>query len=123
MVNINAIGRDVVKEIKKEIVRLQIIDLGDFLNSIDYRVEGKTIILSSDVYYAQALEFGTYSFGSITRDTTPSWPASTVKSLKKKDLTIEARKSLPKGMVAFAPFRRVLYNKSLIREIIKRHSK
>lgn len=123
MVNIDAIGKAVVQEIKKEIVRMQLIDIGDFLNSIDYRIEGRTIILSSNVHYAQALEFGTYSFGNITVNTSPGWPASTAKGLKKKDLPPAARKSLPKGMVAFAPFRRVLYNKTLIQNIIRRHSK
>ncbi len=123
MVDIDAIGKAIVQEIKKEIVRMQLIDLGTFLNSITYSVEGSTITFSSNVNYAQALEFGTYSFGNITKDTSPGWPASTAKGYKKKDLSPEDIATLPKGMVAFAPFRRVLYNKTLIKNIIRKANK
>ena len=121
MVNADQIGKEVVREIEKEIIRLGLVFLGDYLDSIGYRIEGKDIVLFSTVPYAPALEFGSYDLGAITTGPSPGWPASTARSLKKKELSAKDRESLPKGMVAFAPFRRVIYNDKLINEIITRN--
>ena len=121
MVNLDAIGKALVQEVKKEIVRMGLIDLGNYLNSIGYKISGTKITLFSTVDYAEALEFGTYDFGRLTAEKFPD-TAQQAKSLKKKDLPPEAAKALPKGMVAFAPFRRVVYNKRLVESIILNNS-
>jgi len=123
MVDVEAIGFDVQQEIRKEVVRMNLEMSGDFLTSIKYRINGSVITLYSDLEYAPYLEFGTYEFGLVSSSSSPGWPALTAKGFKKKDMSAEDRKGLPKGMVAFAPFRRVLYNTKLIRSIIRKHSK
>ena len=122
MPNMKQIGKDIVKEIRKEIIRLGLVDLGDYLASVGFRVEGNTIVLFSDVPYAEALEFGTFDFGAVSSSASPGWPSSQAKSLKKKDLTAKQRAALPSGMVAFSPMRRVIYNDRLIKGIIRKNT-
>lgn len=123
MVNVEAIAHDVRQEIRKEVVRMNLVMSGDFLTSIKYRINGSVITLYSELDYAPYLEFGTYEFGLASSESSPTWPAMSVKGMKKKDMSREDRERLPKGMVAFAPFRRVLYNTKLIQSIIRKHSK
>lgn len=121
IVNLNAIGSEVVKEIKKEILRMDLVDTGDLLDSIGFRVDGNDIILFSDAEYAPHLEFGTYDFAKASTGS-PKWSSATAKGFKKKDLSKEEAKGLPSGMVSFAFFRRVLYNDKLIESIIRKYS-
>lgn len=120
MIDLNAVAEDIVKEIKKEVVRIELIDTGAYLASINYKIRGSKITLFSTVPYAEALEYGTYDFGRLTRDKFPK-TAKQAKNLKKKDMLDSSK--LPPGMVAFAPFRRVLYNNKLLKDIIAKHSK
>lgn len=111
MVNsfLDNLGELLVKEIKKQIILMDLVDISDYLDSIKYIVKDGSLFVYSEVDYAAELEYGTYKQKSSSEESFPS-TATASKALKKKDLDSKTAKSLPKGMVAFAPFRRVLYN-------------
>ena len=101
----NELGKLLVKEIKREIFKMDLYDSGEYVNSIKYSVSGTKIEIYSDVDYSEALEYGTYERVDMS-DEQHSNPIPA----KKKDLPIELARKMPKGIGAFAPFRRVLYN-------------
>lgn len=118
MVDLDKLGKALVREIKKQILLMELVDIGDFLDSIDYKKRNNSLYLISEVDYAKELEYGTFALKSRTQTDFPS-TAAQAKGMKKKDMTRKARKELPKGMIPFAPFRRVLYNKNLMTKLIR----
>jgi hypothetical protein len=68
------------------------------------------------------LEYGTYSYWQkfgLKTFPEPGYPAIP----KKKEISYEERKKLPKGMQPFAPFRRVLWNEAKMGDIIEKAAK
>ncbi len=122
MADMKAIGEEIVKEIQKEIIRMELFVMGHYFDSIKYRIQGRKLIIYSEVKYAEPLEYGSYDLGRLTQNIMPNQSAATAKGFKKKDLPRNVAKLMPRGMVAFAPMRRVIYNEKLIGSIIERHS-
>lgn len=106
MADLEGIGKDIVKEIKKQIIKMDLIDFGHFLDSVKYKIENNKILIYSEVDYAEYLEYGTYDFGRITRENFPATPEA-AKSMKKKDMDPEAAKKLPLGMCSFDSIRSI----------------
>ncbi len=75
------------------------------------------IIIENAQKYAEYLEYGTFEY--FAKSGTDSFPKSL--DPKKKDLsTKKARDALLKGMQPFAVMRRVLFNKTLMNNLIRR---
>ena len=108
------------KEFQKEIIRMELVDRGELLSAFNnFRIEGNKIVFVLPDY-AEALEYGSYALGSMTRETSPKGSSTKAKSLKKKDMSREMSRKLPKGMVAFAFLRRVIYNEKLMEDLVSR---
>jgi len=116
-IDLDRLGKLLVIEVKKQIILMELVDIGDLLDSIRYEVKNRKLFLVSDVNYAEEIEYGTYDLKS-TSDTDFPSTAQSAKSLKKKDMDSKKRSSLPKGMVPFAPFRRVLHNENLMQSLV-----
>ena len=119
MVNLDKLGKALVREVKKQILLMDLVDTGDLLESINYKITSKGLVLFSMVPYAEELEYGTFALKSGS-DSDFLSTAAQAKSLKKKDMPSKMRVELPKGMVPFAMFRRVLYNEELMSSLVKK---
>jgi hypothetical protein len=120
--NITLLGELIINEVKKQI---RIMDLvgddvgaGSYLQRWFSSVDSDGLTVESGVDYSTYLEFGTYAFFTGLDGKFPL-KAKGAKSLKKKDLPPSIRKALKKGMVPFAPVRRVLYNESIMNRLVK----
>lgn len=110
------IGTGIVQEIQNEAMRMGLFQSGRYIRGFHHYVDMEgNLNIDNDVYYAPYLEFGTYDYFDIFGlDDYPNTP------LKKKDLSKERVKDMEKGMMPFAPMRRVLYNQAKIDAIIER---
>ena len=116
--NLKLLGELIINEIKNQIRIMKLQVDGDYLQRWYSQAKGDGVAIESGVPYSTYLEFGTYAFGEITRDDVQD-KASLVKNVKKKTLPKSIRDMLPKGMVAFAPVRRVIYNQAIMRKLVK----
>jgi hypothetical protein len=116
---LNAIGFSLTNEVRKEIDRMKLVQSGHLRQSIVHTVDNGELILTSLAPYAVYLEYGTYDYWKIYGAT--SFPRKGYPHIpKKKELTPEQKKGLPKGMQPFAMFRRVLYNPNVMAKVIDR---
>jgi len=109
-------GELIVAEIRKKIKDMNLIDTTEFWSSFSSHVEDGVLTIESSVGYAVYLEYGTFEY--FDRYGLKSFP--TAKIPKKKDISRELAEKFPKGMMPFAPVRRVLYNKKLMENIISK---
>ena len=109
------LGSQIVTEIKNKIKDMKLIDSTEFLQSIDWRIQGDKLTVFSDVKYSDFLEYGTFTFW--TRNGLERFPS---RPIKKKDLSKRDREALPKGMDAFAPFRRVIFNQNKMGQLLQK---
>lgn len=107
------LGISVVKEIKKKVFEMDLYDTGAFVNSINYKIDGGNLFVFSDLDYSEALEYGTYQLIDISKGI-----VNKPVPVKKKDISKSAAKNLPKGGGAFAPIRRVIYNKAIMDKLM-----
>ena len=121
--NLKLLGELIINEIKKQIRMMELI--GDYKGGGSYLQKwfaGNTddgLRVESGVDYSTYLEFGTYAFFGIYGETDFPSTAYSSRNMKKKDLPESIRKMLPKGMVPFAPVRRVLYNQTIMKRLVK----
>jgi hypothetical protein len=113
---LTGVGLMVEREVVSEVNKMRLVDTGKFKGSIVSEVQDGELVISSTAPYAVYLEYGTYDYWQ--RFGIGSFPDSP--DPKKKDMKASERKSYPKGMQPFAPFRRVLYNKGKMENIITR---
>ena len=112
--------RDLCSEIQKEIVRMELIDTGALLASLNnFTLNGNTATITLPDY-AEALEYGTYEFSSKSETDYPENAGDSL-SKKKKDMPPELAKRLPTGMIPFAFIRRVIYNKDLMTKLVEKN--
>jgi len=111
------LGELLVKEIKRQIILMDLVDTGDYLDSIDYVIKNGALFVFSQVEYASELEYGTFALKSSGEEDYPK-TASSAKSMKKKDMNPKQAKAMPRGMIPFASFRRVLYNDKLMSSLV-----
>jgi hypothetical protein len=114
---LNKLGKLIVREVKKQILLMDLVDTGEYLNSVKYEIHSGRLYIIVDTPYAEALEYGTYNLASKNETDFPE-TAKDSKSMKKKDMDILTASKLPKGMIAFAPIRRVLYNQRLMQDLV-----
>jgi hypothetical protein len=119
MVDLNKVGALVVKEIKRQILKMQLVDTGALLSSYNYDIRGGKIFITSTLDYALDIEYGTFELSSSADKDFPKTSDQAL-SMKKKDMSFTARRSLPRGMIPFAPVRRVLFNKKLMESIFEK---
>jgi len=100
-------------EWRKNISRFKLVDTGFLKESIRITKEEDGLSLIALAPYSAYIEYGTFEFWKkFGLNKFPENP------IKKKDLSWSARQGLPKGMMPFAPMRRILYNKELMSKIV-----
>ena len=111
---LTALGNLIAQEMRKLAIQMGLKKSGDYSQGFLVKVKNGILIIENTQKYAEYLEFGTYEFGlAFSKETFPPSPFP-----KKKDIPSKAREAFPKGMQPFAVFRRVLYNKQLMRRLI-----
>jgi hypothetical protein len=111
---LTAVGFQVENEIINQINTMRLVDTGHFKQSITSEVQNGELIITSTAPYAPYLEYGTFDYWSVYGlQGFPKTPEP-----KKKNISRKAAKKLPKGMQPFAPFRRVLFNKAKMEQIV-----
>lgn len=107
----------VVNAIQNEAKRMRLFGEGRYIRGFEasYVDENGVLHVDNDTEYAGYLEYGTFDFfDAYGLDTFPATP------IKKKDLSKSQREEMPKGMMPFAPVRRVLYSQAKMDEVIRR---
>ena len=109
------LGELVINEMRKLALDMGLVQTSDYANGFFATARGDNVILFENrVSYAEALEFGTYSYASQYGESRfPDSPDP-----KKKDLPRDIAKRFPKGMQPFAVMRRVLFNSVLMNKLI-----
>jgi len=119
---LTSIGAEVESSIVKEIKKMDLISPGgsaEFFQSIRFDVSGDTLTIYSDVPYAAYLEYGTFEYWN--RHGLDSFPTTPdPKKTRPKKMSKAERDKFPKGMQPFAPFRRVMYNKKKMEQVISK---
>lgn len=121
---------ELAKQVQNNIVMMSLIDTAAMVSGIDYSVSGNEITVSSDKDYSHYIEYGTMGgkvkyASSATKKFAESGrytlSLADARGLKKKYMTPATRELVKqtsfKGMVPFAPFRRVFYSAKMIRSI------
>lgn len=121
--NLKLLGELIINEIKKQI-RIMILignktGAGSYLQRWYSKADSSGLKVESGVDYSTYLEFGTFALGNLYSSTTFPEKASLSKHFKKKDLPREIAKILPKGMIPFAPVRRVIFNQQIMKKLVK----
>lgn len=92
--------QEILREIGKQIVyrakTLVPVDLGDLQRSLNYRIEGNTLVVFSPLDYAQDMEFGTPPSDNVNEEGIKDWarrhniknPQGTVNYIKKHGIKI-----------------------------------
>jgi hypothetical protein len=113
-----AIGFQLQNAVVEDMERMGLFQGGQ-LTQVNMEIRGDEIVIWSDAPYAIYLEFGTYAywqFYGVKSFPDPGYPAIP----KKKELSAEERKKLPKGMQPFAFYRRLFYNEKKLKEMIEK---
>ncbi len=114
---LRVLGELIAQEIRNLAIRMGLKDTGDYIQGFSVTIENGVIIIENRTKYAEHLEFGTFEYKA--KSGTDKFPKSL--DPKKKNLnTKEEREALPSGMQPFAPIRRVLFNKNLMNNLIRR---
>lgn len=109
-----AISEQIAQGVRREIEKMNLIDTSEFWQSIQIYPDGSGVF--SDDPKAVFLEYGTMEYWQqygLNTYTDPVHP-------KKKDMSNSEKKTYPKGMQPFAPFRRVVYNPNKMSAIVAR---
>ncbi len=111
------LGQLIIREMRRLAIDMGLVGVtGAFSQGFSIVVKDDMIIIENNAKYAEQLEFGTYEFGmGFSKTTFPSSPFP-----KKKDLPRKAREGFPRGGQPFAVMRRVLYNKQLMGNLIRK---
>lgn len=113
---LNAIGVQIQGELVKQVNDLRLVDTGNFKNSMHFEVNGGELTITNTAPYAVYLEYGTFAYwDKFGMGNFPSNPDP-----KKKDISRQAAKKLPKGMQPFGVFRRVMWNQQKMSQIINK---
>lgn len=117
---LSAIGFQLTSEIRKQVDKMNLIGSTRQLRlGTDFVVNGNELTMTSSAPYAVYIEYGTYDYWkSYGQHSFPDPGYPTIP--KKKELTPQQRKGMPKGMQPFAPFRRVMYNQNKMDQVIKK---
>jgi len=113
-IRLQILGELIINEVKTMIRSMDLLDTGQFLQGWLSSVENGRLIIENTTEYATYLEYGTYEYWQIhglESFTDPSDP-------KKKNLTQKQKAAFPKGMQAFAPVRRVVFNKNIMEKLL-----
>ena len=118
----NRIATNLKSKVQSNIIEMALIDTAEYVTGIDYRVEGDTIKVFSNVEYSHYLEYGT--MGGRTKYRNRFLPMDDLRTTKKKNMTpatVELiKRSNYKGMLPFAPFRRLFLRKRPMKRVIKK---
>lgn len=120
--NLKRLGEFIINEIRKQIRTMKLTGDKGSAPYLQRWFSGTTsdgVRIESGVEYSTYLEFGTFAFfNSFGAKNFPK-TATISKSFKKKDLPADIRKMLPKGMVPFAPVRRVINNPVIMSRLVR----
>jgi len=110
------LGNLIAQEMRKLAIVMGLVGEGDYSQGFLVVVKDGVLIIENRTKHAEPLEYGTYEyFQKFGLEQFPSSPDP-----KKKNLTPKARKRFPKGSQPFAVMRRVLYNKQLMSNLIRK---
>jgi hypothetical protein len=104
----------IVNAIKQNIRDMGLIQGGQYLQGWVTEVKDGGIVIENTIEHSDYLEFGTFGYWEkhgLDSFTDPSDP-------KKKDISPSQRLKFPKGMQAFAPVRKVLFNDSIMQGLV-----
>lgn len=109
------LGLGISQAMQDEAMKLGLFRSGRYIRGFHHYIDKEGVLnIDNDVYYAIYLEYGTFDYWDLYGlDDYPEKP------LKKMNLTPEERIGMPKGMMPFAPMRRILYSQEKIDQIIK----
>jgi len=110
------LGELIINKIRDNIRDMDLIipGSGALLQRWNSSFNGKVLVVESGTKYGEYLEYGTYSyFSQYGFEDYPEFPDP-----KKKDLSRQARKMFPKGMQPFAFVRKVIYNESIMNDLV-----
>ena len=111
------LGELIAQEIRALAIRMGLKDTGDYIQGFLVSIENGVIIIENRTKHSEYLEYGTFEY--FAKSGTDKFPKSL--DPKKKDLaTKKEREALPKGGQPFAPIRRVLFNKTIMNNLIRR---
>lgn len=110
---LKVLGFLIVNEIQRLIREIPLFDTGAYHRSIHSYVKEGILYIESAVSYSVYLEFGTMEL-TVKELEVPKMPK------KKKDVSPSVRKTMKKGVGAFAPFRRILFNKKLMESLVNK---
>lgn len=108
------LSQGVLNKIQENVEFFRLFDNGHLIAGYEVTVEDGRLLITNRVDYAQYIEFGTYAFHT-EGDSFPN----TEDVIKKKDFPKNVTKLMAKGMMAFAPIRRVVQSQQAMDEVIQ----
>lgn len=112
--SLKILGELIINKVKENIRQMGLIQSGQYLQGWLSEVKNGELIIENTKAYSDFLEFGTYSYwasNGLENYTDPMEP-------KKKDISRKERKNLGKGGQSFAPLRKVLFNESIMQNLV-----
>lgn len=108
------LGELIINKVKENIRALGLIKTGDYLQGWAARVLRSKLVIENRTKYAAYLEYGTYAyFSEYGLENFPDNP------VKKQDVSRQVAESMRKGMMPFAPVRRVIYNEEILTGLVQ----
>ena len=114
---IKALGELIALAMRDLALRMGLKVTGDYSQGFLVEIQGTTIIIENKTKYAEYLEYGTYEY--FAKFGTDKF-SKTLDPKKKNLKTKKEREAFPKGGQPFAVMRRVLFNKTLMNNLIRR---
>jgi hypothetical protein len=113
--SMEALGELILGKIRENIDKMGLVGTGMLKQHWVSSYSNGVLRIESTEEHSIYIEFGTYGYwnkNGLDKFTDPSHP-------KKKDLSIELRRKFPKGMQSFAPVRKVVYNPTIMNELVQ----
>lgn len=112
------LGEGIVNEVQSQAQSFGLFQTGRYIRGFNHFVDDTGFLhIDNDVEYAAYLEYGTLSYFDLFG--LDDFPESE-DVIKKKEMSRATRDAMPKGMMPFAPIRRVIYSQEMMNKIIKR---
>lgn len=112
--SMTVLGELILNKIRENIDKMGLIQTGDLKQHWVTSYSNGILRIESTEEHSIYIEYGTYEYwnkNGLDNYTEPSDP-------KKKDLTKELAQKFPKGMQSFAPIRKVLYNPTIMEDLV-----
>lgn len=110
------LGIGIEQAMQDEAMKMGLYRTGHYIRGFNHYIDKEGVLnIDNGVFYAVYLEYGTYDYWDVYGlDDYPDKP------LKKMNMKKEERIGMPKGMMPFAPMRRILYSQERMDEVIRK---